>query len=691
MRYKFEIRLLSDGEPASGLGCESLNGILPRNEHGRICVPASQLKGLMRENFRRYLSPFLKEKSKLLEGMIFGRAGDEEDGGCPSLMHLQSASVKDEDCKTLVVQRTAVNELGLALEHSLRAREAIAAGSILYGEVLLDSDDEWLNRILRFCLLSIRAIGGSRTRGAGRCRVVISGGEEKETPGGILRELVSNPFSVPSPASLQNKKDFFVSKVDWEEDVMALRLDFEATSPLLLPEHPVGKSNVISSGFVIPATAVAGALLTKLSQYDSDLAKACYEAKRFRCFPLLPVAEGIRESIQLPVYVSNTQKVSKLTIDDNGNYQFGDTMIPDGYLEESYQWQKKSANISMKGVDGVLYMFRDDDRIGLMKRKSIPTLYQAHAVVNGDGSKDSLEKKDNLFTTEAICVKYFSGLILLPKQLGEILKRLFEEGEPMSFGKARSLHGSGIMKVVELGGSEHFFQQYHQVRNLRNRLFIVQSPVVFTLDDVACSTKEALGKVLQQAGWGEVEKESVMTSVQFGWNQTVKANRVGSSCRTKAQRVILPGSVFLLKNPIPERELNEKLVRGIGEAMYAGFGAVLPHPMFGTKLFSLENEDEEIPTFPAHEEERLVCLGYELWEKGKNLSASQVARLMNKWAMGSQAAFLEEQLEKRPVRIRELWKPLKKILSEELGALKKSDAMMVLRVWHDLLKGGNEA
>ena len=123
----------------------------------------------------------------------------------------------------------------------------------------------------------------------------------------------------------------------------------------------------------------------------------------------------------MPVFVSNTHKTSKVPQEDLKTYVFGDLMIPDSCLEENYRWEQKASRLSMKGTDGVLLV--RDGHVELLKAGEIPRTYTAHGVVNGSG-----EKKDNLFTMESVCVKKFSGLVILPEEAADLLLSELEKG-----------------------------------------------------------------------------------------------------------------------------------------------------------------------------------------------------------------------------------------------------------------------
>lgn len=667
--YPFEIHLQSDAEPSSGLGTELLNSLLPRNAEGNVTIPASHLKGLMRENLYRLLN-FPGSEPDAVCNFIFGQSGENGDDGYPGIIHLTGASV--ENAKIITITRTKINEDGTAEGQSLRTTEALAAGTVLKGTLSCDSEDSQIQKLCRLALMSIFSIGGYRTRGAGACRINFPDFPQ-ETPGKLLKGILNGEIKT------ERFKPEYQPTGDIEEQYKAVKLIFAADSPICLPERPHGKNNVISSGYVIPGTAVAGTILNILSETDCGLSSACYRAKTFRCYPLLPVMDP--EGCQFPVLVPNSHKISKVPLPDIKRHLFGDLMIPDQYLEEDYHWQRKSSGISMKGASGVLQV-KKDGCIELLRSGDITRYYSAHGVVNGSGSNG---KTDNLFSMESVCVKHFSGVAVLPVRAADLLLEKLKNGKTAFFGKSKSTMGSGILTAEEFP----LFKEnaFPQVKQLKNRLFVVQTPIVYD-SAPGTSTMDIINKVLGDAGWGSAEAESIMTSVLFGWNKLKIAEQINQTGRTKAKRVITPGSVFLLKEPVSD--LDKKLAEGLGTDRYAGYGSVIPHPMFAEKLCRTSQEDTK-NTVPCSKLNGAVYKAYELYHKNNaNLSASQIAALMRQTEISVEKGleFLKTQKQDRPAETWEKWESVHEDLKSFFNQAPKESVISMLRVWHDLRVGG---
>ena len=666
--YEFELLLRSDAEPASGMGGELLNSMLPKDEKGCFIIPGSHLKGVMRENLFNLLSPLRKDAAKIC-GILFGNPGELNEGGNPGVLHITNAAALP-DAKTLTITRTAVGPDGVASDTSLRTTEALAKGTCLKGRMSCDTTDVTIQKLCRLALLTVTAVGGGRTRGSGECKITFPA-FPAETPGKLLKEIAA--------AEIRGSQKCFIHNPNAVTggDFKAVRLVFESSSPICIPERPAGKNNVIGSADAIPGTAVAGVLLNLFSERDQDLSSGCCRSEVFRCFPLLPTPEG--EDPAAVLRVSNTHKISKLCAEGK-NHLFGDLMIPDKYLSDPrYRWQEQSRTISMKGVSGMLVVGNGGD-VKLLRSGDIPRYYSAHGVVNGEG-----EKKDDLFTMESIRVKKFTALAILPVKAAQMLLEILKEGRQVFFGKSKSTMGGGILKAQATPLFEKF-DQYHQVEKLRNRLFIVQSPIVYD-SPAESSSRDIINKVLNEAGWGEVAEESVMTSVLFGWNSMKLDRQLCNSGRVQAKRVITPGSVFLLKEPLSSPV--EKIAKGLGSDRYAGYGAVMPHPMFATALCSLEKDAENTVQFGKCSGSPVFC-GYRLHRIcGKKLSASQIANLMSRAETSVEEAenFLEEQRLYRPEDIWDAWKSVKEILDKYFKSYSRPDVIRMLRVWHDLNVG----
>lgn len=641
-KINYFIELKSDGEPASGFGTELVDGLLPRDIKGRVILPSSHIKGIIRENLEG-----------LPEKVVSGEAiaelfGTEDDTA--ALFHINNA-IAPLNAEVLDITRTRLNRYGVALDGSLRTSEAVAVGTVFNGTIITrPSLSKAYEDLLRLGLLSLFSVGGQRNRGSGACFVTIE--DEKRTPGEIIRELSKVDFNtLPTIRTADEPEMAFI------DDRVTLKFVFKANDPVCVPETPIVKNNMITSGFSIPASAVQGAILHRINDISNKTATACYSSRHFRAWPLNPA----NSEDALSLRVSFTHKVSKLKSKDTGNYHFEDETI------KPYDWDKIPSHSPLKATDGVLLVNGAD--VKLWKSADMPRIVTAHGVHNGD--RDGSDKKRNLFTVEALAPMIFTGMASIPKTAADLLIKSLESSPFMQFGKSRSVRGGGIVTVEQVD-----FNALPLMKKYEENTFIVQSPLLVPLDLTAKPVEEILSVMVADSGFGEVDKCSGSVSIQFGWNRTVNKGFVG------AKPVIVPGAVFKLKSPV--ENLEQKLVNGIGEGRESGFGAVLPHPGVAERLFP----DDPAPRIVKKADRNYGMDGFELWKKARagNLSASQVSRVRELISLDPQGAisYLKRQKEERPESIWERWRGVTGEI--ELGIMENPEHMQkVLKVCQDLL------
>ncbi|MBD3162481.1 MAG: hypothetical protein GF328_10280, partial [Candidatus Latescibacteria bacterium] len=179
MKVEVELRVVSDAEPGTGLGGEVVDDYVPRTLDGRPLLRASHLRGLLREQVRE-IGEVLGRDGLCEE--IFGQAGRAVgDEGILSV----SDAVARETAEPRFVSRTALSARRTAEGQTLRTTEVVAAETRFDGEYHLVAEPGSLPDLaLRLALLSLPAVGGGRTRGAGACVASIPG--EERSPGELL-------------------------------------------------------------------------------------------------------------------------------------------------------------------------------------------------------------------------------------------------------------------------------------------------------------------------------------------------------------------------------------------------------------------------------------------------------------------------------------------------------------------------
>lgn len=676
-----ELELLSDAMPGTGVGTEAVNNLVPRGHDGRAIIPASHLKGLVRQ----WLIDVAQIRDYPLETFVtavLGYPGDSigEEGNDG---HESTAIFGDlkfvgadsgEGATNRFITRTAINEHGTVEKNSLRTNEAIAVGSKFSGNVFLRTEPgSWQDLALRAALLSLDAIGGSRNRGAGACLIRVK--NEQRSPGELLRALdnFKKDFAY-APMSRQVTEPRRLS-----DAAIWFELVFEASSPVCCPEYPTSTAtNIIQSGFLIPASAVQGAILTMLDRVDSDLASAFFESDHFRCWPLQPVGMTPEESRNVfPVRVATSHRMSKLLNSETGKFDFRDSVI------EPYDWREAAKGSPLKGSDGVL--LRAPDSVSLWRSGDMPRVWSAHGVHNGA----AIAEERNLYQIAAMAPMVYKGLIACPKDAANQFVTTLD-GKYVTFGRSRSIRGGGVLRVRRIESLDEFFN-WEISPELNRRVFVLQSPVAIS-DDVTSfdSAEEQLMSLIP----GEVQDYIVVNGVTasgvhasarvlFGWNRHGKGSKADPRHnRLRARRVITPGSVFVLREPV--QDLPKFLLRGIGDGKQQGLGAILPHPGIAKSKYS--RELEKLPVVKSTNQ--AGQWGRRIYLTAPSVSPSQIARLAAIAEQQSPAKALEyfdQQLRGRSPRIWDRWKPVESELRQLLQQPHLAAAAM--RVWQDLAIG----
>lgn len=669
------IELLADAEPGSGFGTEMVNALVPRDARGRACVPASHLKGLLRER--------LQELARLRRwpldpaDELLGRPGSDGDDGRSARLFLSDAVL----CSTpalLTVTRTALSDLGTVDARTLRTSEALPAGAELQATLRVDSPlGDALDDVLRLGLMSIEALGAGRRRGSGRCRILIAG--ETRTPGAILRSLDSALASRTAPAARPASSESTHPRALSPGAAVWCRLVFEADTPVCCPELPLVSTNALRSGPSVPASAVQGALLTRLDRLDSALASACWADPRFRAWPLLPCVRADERpddlaALPTAVRVDLAHRMSKLA--QGGSHDFRDAAVL------PYHWIDVSEGSPLRSTDGVLRRW-PDGRVELWPAQDLPRVVSAHVALN---------QNRTLYTVEALAPLVFSGLVALPAEAVPVLERALRADPSIQFGKARSVRGSGRLSLLPLDDAERTLS-WPLTGDASGRVFVAQSPLALPDDWKIGRAEHALRRLAEESGWGTVvlEDEVILgncartmaaCAVRFGWNRHGLGPRAApAQNRLRARRVILPGSVLVLARPL-DRPL-DRLLAGLGDGREQGFGALLPHPGIASARVQARPTP---PTLVSHDTAGREALA--LWTQAggtQGPTPSQIAALRRQLERGPQAAldFLKRQAKDRPARVFYRWQrvlpPLEALIPRD-PALTAS----ALRVWQDL-------
>ena len=654
----YTIKTLSDAQIGSGFGSELINSLVPRDANNHIIIPAAHLKGIFRDTINKYFTDFLSDIE--LDDEICGCSGaqDIED---ESLVKFSDAVAKS--AKTRSITRSSLNDFGTAEESSLRTEEVVAANTIFNGKIYISKNDPILIDFVKTICLSIDKLGGNRQRGSGNVLFKIT--NESKMPGDLLPDLTEiKKMSYNSPANSNAEKEAFndSEKYTW------LKVSFIADGNICCPDRPVIGCNTIVSGLGIPASAVQGALLTKINSYNKQMADTLFQSNSFRVWPLYPIGLNNCSDDVLAARVSMSYQVSKNKLE--GKYLFRDKIM------DAYDWTKVPPNAALKGTDGIIRFSNDKNE--LWKENSIPKMISIHC-----GNIGALSADETVFTVESLAPMTFNAIMTVPENTVEKIMEIFKNDNYIAFGKARSIRGGGLISIKKIDIDNYIKED--------SKIFILQSPVLLNNSSANTNIYDAFSKIIEDSGWDKPEICFADTEILFGWNRNKLGQCVDQTGRLKAERVIKPGSVFKLKTP-PEN-LFDLIQKGIGKGKERGFGAVLPHPGLAYSLY-----EPKLPNTKIASKDIAGILAYNLYVKVKDNgpSASQIAALMSKIDIlnnnTKQAMdFLKHIKEDRPLRF---WKPWVNIETDLIEILEKHKTLAVktLKYWQDLtiLNKGNK-
>jgi len=640
-----QIELKSDAITSSGLGTELIDSLVSRDVDGRPNLRASHVKGLMRACLSDTMV-ILGYQSTPLVRNLFGSFHDDKEEA-EGLITVGDFSTSKQ-AEVGVLTKTAIDENGVADSGTLRSVEAVAAGTVFLGKLRVRTKPDSPEALAaKLAFLSIEAVGGSRSRGAGECLTSIEA--ENRDPSEILAAL--RVFLEKGIEPLSTSREHFPNMV-FNKGYQVYRVTFSAEEPVCCPENPAVKNTIIS-GFSIPASAVQGALLHKLNDADTKVASTCFCSKFFRAWPLQPVPENGQDSLR----ISLTHKLDKNSETGREDLYFTDEAIVE-------DWREKYPNAPLKGTDGVLVL--TDGKIQIWKSTSMPRVVSVHNAVKSSSTA--------LFSMESMAPLKWTGLISVPTEASALLENTLDENSFVSFGKRRTVQGGGQLTLEKL--------QHFPLDTIVSdaTFFIVQSPIL--LENVGiCSIEEAFSRMVEK--WTarhqlpELSQVWVDAGIRFGWNRHGLGETIDQNNRLQAEVVVLPGSVIKLNAYYSNAyNVQQALIEGLGEGRERGYGALRLHPGIARDLYNQKREIRE-----ATSEIRKAIQEAVLLESSHKLpSASQLGALLVAYrSVGKHGAmeFLEQQ-KKRGTRYWSSWQDSYEDLSRLLAVSGADSALQYL-------------
>lgn len=190
MNIKYEIQFHADWHCGSGLAAGAdLDALVVKDENGLPFIPGKTIKGLFREAIEDFMSfegkTEIDEKSAFVKN--FGYFDDKEQKERGEAF-FTNAELPENERKAIVandaarflyrsILSTAIDENGLAIEHSLRKMQVVVPCTLI-GEIQ-NVSQEIKSEIVKAAKY-IKRLGQNRNRGLGRCTIKITEGGNDE-------------------------------------------------------------------------------------------------------------------------------------------------------------------------------------------------------------------------------------------------------------------------------------------------------------------------------------------------------------------------------------------------------------------------------------------------------------------------------------------------------------------------------
>ncbi len=178
MNIKYSIKFHTDWHCGSGLAAGAdVDVLVVKDEKGMPFIPGKTVKGLVREAVEEIRGFQGKQEAETFV-KAFGFFDDKEqkEKGC---MFFTNAELKEDEYDAITsnnaarfmyrdIASTAIDEKGIAKEHSLRKMEVVVPCT-LHGEIL-NVPDNMADEIIQ-SFGYIKRMGQNRNRGLGRCTI----------------------------------------------------------------------------------------------------------------------------------------------------------------------------------------------------------------------------------------------------------------------------------------------------------------------------------------------------------------------------------------------------------------------------------------------------------------------------------------------------------------------------------------
>lgn len=203
-----QIQFVSDWHVGSGLGDGAIaDAVLNRDARGIPCLPGSAIKGALREGAWRLAS--YSSELEPLPDFLFGTHSQARVSNQPGLVFVGQGKL-DKGLRqwledqgefkefvgdmTIIRKQTRLDARKMVVPHTLRSIECGIPGltfdSAISAAVPEDAN-VWLGAYLGAICACVKSLGGYRSRGIGRCRLLPGGKGSSDLPGPVPASLLA--------------------------------------------------------------------------------------------------------------------------------------------------------------------------------------------------------------------------------------------------------------------------------------------------------------------------------------------------------------------------------------------------------------------------------------------------------------------------------------------------------------------
>jgi CRISPR/Cas system CSM-associated protein Csm3 (group 7 of RAMP superfamily) len=222
--YKMKITFISDAIPGSGEGYGAvIDSDIIFDEVGIPFIPAKRIKGCLRESTHDVCTMLKESEAKIIEvnlSMVEGKCKTDKkekkeftlvreifgEAGMKTSAPISFSNFTIKDYKenfdalvyfertypeivspqrvvqtyTYLRQSTAIDETGIADDHSLRTFRVLKKGKLFEGTIGIENQDPGVEKLLALACWNLRYIGTKRTRGFGEIQCRLFDDQENE-------------------------------------------------------------------------------------------------------------------------------------------------------------------------------------------------------------------------------------------------------------------------------------------------------------------------------------------------------------------------------------------------------------------------------------------------------------------------------------------------------------------------------